>query len=78
MGGKKRHKQHPQGATTTVDYDDGSGRNACSSGMGCIVTAVHREAPRGGLPKPRVPHQAQAQGVRHDEFHDLRGPSPKA
>jgi hypothetical protein len=31
-----------------------------------------QEAPRGGLPKSRLPHQAQAQGLRYDEeFHDL-------
>jgi hypothetical protein len=31
-----------------------------------------QKTPRGGLPKPRVPHQAQAQGLQQDEeFHDL-------
>jgi hypothetical protein len=30
------------------------------------------ESPRGGLPEPRVPRQAQAQGMRHDnKFHDI-------
>jgi hypothetical protein len=32
-------------------------------------------APRGGLPEPRIPHQAQAQEIRHDEkLHDFREP----
>jgi hypothetical protein len=40
-GGKRRHKQRPRGATTTVDYDNGNNRKAGDSSMGHIMTTIH-------------------------------------
>jgi hypothetical protein len=34
-GRKKRHKQHPQGATTITDYDDGNVKKTGGSDVGC-------------------------------------------
>jgi hypothetical protein len=39
-GGKKRFKQHPQGATSTTNHDDSNYGKEDSSGMGCITTAT--------------------------------------
>jgi hypothetical protein len=45
--------------------------------IGVITDRPLQETPRGDLPEPRVPHQAQAQGLWHDEeFHDLGVPHP--
>jgi hypothetical protein len=35
-GGKKRCMQHPQGATITIDHDDGNYEKAGSSSIGCV------------------------------------------
>jgi hypothetical protein len=42
-GGKRRHKQRPQGARTTTDYDDGNSRKVGGSGMGHVTTAAHSD-----------------------------------
>jgi hypothetical protein len=40
-GDRKRCKQHHQGATTTIDHDDGSYGKAGGSGTGHVMTAAH-------------------------------------
>jgi hypothetical protein len=40
-GGRKRHKQHPQGATTMIDHDNGNCGKAGNSSMGHIATVAH-------------------------------------
>jgi hypothetical protein len=52
-GSKKRRKQRLQGAMTTIGHDDDNDNGG--------------EAPRGSLPKPCIPHPAQAQGLQYDE-----------
>jgi hypothetical protein len=42
-GGKKRHKQRPQGARTTTDHDDSDGRKAGGSDRGHIMTATRSD-----------------------------------
>jgi hypothetical protein len=40
-GGKKRHKQHPQWATTAVSHDGGNDEKAGRSDVGRVVTTTH-------------------------------------
>jgi hypothetical protein len=75
----KRRKQRLQGTMTMTSHNDGQGwgggwfrREAhfdyCSERQ-ASSGAAHRplqEASRGGLPKPHIPCEEQAQGLRHD------------
>jgi hypothetical protein len=45
---------------------------------GMVTHGPHRKDPRRYLLKPHLPHQAQAQGLQHDEeFYDLGVPPLK-
>jgi hypothetical protein len=39
--GKRRHKQHPQGATTKIDYNEGDNGKPGGSDMECVMTVAH-------------------------------------
>jgi hypothetical protein len=70
-GGKKRHKQHPHGATTTTDhYDDNCGKVG-GSDTGRVVTTAHGDKRQVRLPTyhfRRLPGEAcpnHAYPIRH-------------
>jgi hypothetical protein len=52
-GGKKRCKQHPQGAMATTDHDDGNCKKAGSSGKGLVATTAHGDKHQG---MPHIDH----------------------
>jgi hypothetical protein len=60
MGDTKRRKWHPEWVAAGADYDDNNDKKVDDSNMECVMTADRplQETPRGGLPKPHVPHQA--------------------
>jgi hypothetical protein len=42
-GGKRRRKQHPQGAMTTINYEDGNNGKADGSSMGHVAIVAHSD-----------------------------------
>jgi hypothetical protein len=49
-GGKRRHKQCPQGVTTTTDYDNTNNGMAGGAGKGRVMTVVHSDKCQACLP----------------------------